>query len=106
MARSPSDSEPRPAKLSPEEIRSGIELLTKRKEELESFSVEKVVAGDDPSVIALEAAISRTLESVFGLNTPARRRYAPASQLHKGAAIFAAKLNGPGYSLAEASSLR
>lgn len=84
MARRPtSNSEPRPANLTADQMRVGIERLGRRIAELKSFDVAGITKRAEPSVIALETSIEETLERVFGAGTLEMRRYRFAANLHR-----------------------
>jgi len=82
VGRSSTPSEPRPAELSQEKMRSGIDRLKRKIAELEAFEVGTIAKRNDPRVIALETSIEEVLERIFGAGTIEKRRYSPASRLH------------------------
>lgn len=88
---------PRSASLSPDEMRAGIERLSKRVADLDAFSVDAMQTGNPPELRALEASIARTLERTFGLGTTDYRRYHGASSL----SYYAVTIMGQGPSLGE-----
>jgi hypothetical protein len=82
MARRPSTTPaPRPANLSPEQMRSGITKLERRVAELQQLDVSKITAGDDPAVKKLSAAIQNTLASIFGPDSHEYGQLINATQL-------------------------
>lgn len=67
MARKPPASPMRyPAKLSADQMQSGIVKLERRIDELTKLDVNNIKDGDDPAVAGLGAAIENTLSAVFG----------------------------------------
>src|SRR5437899_1814164 len=83
MARRP--SEPPPSlKLTPDQMRQGIERLKKRVSDIEDFKPESVRERWSAPVKALQASIGDTLSKVFGHNTPEYDRYIDAASLDDG----------------------
>lgn len=81
MSKRPTHAPKQPADLTPEQMRQGISKLQKRVSELRALDVDVLNSGHDPSVLALQASIGSTLESVFGAGTTDYRRYADAMDL-------------------------
>lgn len=69
------------AQLTPDEMKLGVTKLERRVQELRAFDVQKINNGSDPSILALQASISGTLDSTFGSNSVQRRRYSEAVRL-------------------------
>jgi predicted nucleotide-binding protein len=63
------------------EMRSGIERLTRRIQELKAFDSQSVSAHRSSEIVSLETAIEDTLAAVFGQGTPKFKRYRPACDL-------------------------
>jgi uncharacterized protein (TIGR02391 family) len=57
------------ARLTPEEMRQGVIKIRRRISELESLDIKQFKSGTDPKLLALQASIESTLESVFGGTT-------------------------------------
>ena len=75
---------PRAANLTLQQKKEAIPRLEKRITELEAFDPSSMKPeGGDPRVTALEHAIERTLDQVFGTDTVERTRYAPAHNLDR-----------------------
>ncbi|MBZ9980359.1 nucleotide-binding protein [Mesorhizobium sp. BR-1-1-8] len=80
MARVSPPKAPVQARLSPDELRRGINRLTKRLEEVRAFNPEEM-EGDDPHPLTrpLSAAIEASLAETFGVDTVEYDRYHRAS---------------------------
>ncbi len=61
-------------------MRQGISKIRRRIGELEALDIRQLSSGDDPKIVALQASIESTLDSVFGPTTD-RDRYILASHL-------------------------
>lgn len=71
----------RSATLTPDQLRSGITKLERRIADLKAFDVNTINRGSDPAVLALQASIAQTLETVFGADTTDYDRYKNATKL-------------------------
>ncbi|RWN34175.1 MAG: nucleotide-binding protein [Mesorhizobium sp.] len=80
MARTPTPKAPTQARLSADELRRGINRLTKRLEEVKALNPEEM-QGDDPAPLTrpLSAAIEASLAETFGVDTVEYDRYHRAS---------------------------
>jgi hypothetical protein len=95
--RSVPPPKPKTPILSAGQKRRRIERLQKCITSLEAFDSGKVRKRfGNPEVIALEAAIDKTLSSAFGYGTPAYLRYNQAATLDPGPLISNATLRSPG----------
>jgi predicted nucleotide-binding protein len=81
MARRSTSSPPEDRSRSVPEMRSGIERLTRRIEELKAFDPQSVSTHRSSEIVSLETAIEDTLAAVFGQGTPKFKRYRPACDL-------------------------
>lgn len=81
MARSTQPPAPKPANLTPEQMRVGITRLQRRIADIEAFDPNSVVAAFSPEVQSLETAIESTLSNVFGNGTIEYNRYRNAAHL-------------------------
>lgn len=72
---------PRRASLTPDQMRVGITKLERRASDLKTLDTQKISAGDDPIIVALQASIEQTLDSVFGRGTTDFNRYQRAFDL-------------------------
>jgi predicted nucleotide-binding protein len=86
MARRPSaPPPPQPARLTPPEMRAGIDRLRKRIAEVEQFEPRTVKDQFNiPEIVTLSAAIEDTLGRTFGHGTVEYNRYAEAAQFDNG----------------------
>ncbi|MEW5913083.1 MAG: TIGR02391 family protein [Thermodesulfobacteriota bacterium] len=76
MARKSSPPpEPKPAQLTPAQIKAGIPKLKRRLGEIEEFKPEEMQKSSDPIASALHKKIDSTLVDVFGHDTLEYRRY-------------------------------
>jgi hypothetical protein len=81
MARRSTPSPPEDRPLSVLEMRSGIQRLNLRTEELRTFDPQSVSTRRSSEIVYLETAIEDTLAAVFGQGTPKFRRYRLAGDL-------------------------
>lgn len=81
MARRSIPSPPEDRPLSVLEMRSGVERLNLRIQELKGFDPQSVSTRRSSEVVYLETAIEDTLAAVFGQGTPKFRRYQLAADL-------------------------
>jgi predicted nucleotide-binding protein len=82
MARVPVQPAAAPKRLSPSEIRRGIERLNERISDLRSFDLACIrERANPPQIAALSTSIGRTLERIFGEDTADFRRFKSAAQL-------------------------
>lgn len=81
MARRPPPSPPSAPLLGLEEIKSAIQRLQRRIDELEAFDPEKV-EHDDPRIGILSSTISGTLRDIFGDKTEEFYQYSAARQIN------------------------
>lgn len=79
MARTPPP--PRPADLTPAQMKAAIVPLTRRIAEIEDFDPRGMKDRRDPNLQALEKAIEGTLADIFGPDTIEFRRYRDAFSL-------------------------
>lgn len=70
-----------PKSLTVHEIKSGIERLNRRIQDLRAYDVSSGTGENPPQLVALSKAIEDTLERVFGQGTSQYVRYYRASQL-------------------------
>jgi hypothetical protein len=86
MARRPAATSPaRPIDLSPEEMRRGIDRLSKRLEDVKAFEPTSVTEQHNiPHVEALAAAVDDTLVRTFGADTLDYKRYSDAAYFDNG----------------------
>lgn len=77
-------TEPLHAKLSAEQLQSGIRRITRVIKQIESFDPESIQERFGPEQRALEAAIDGELSSVFGHGTVEYNRYRRATDLDHG----------------------
>jgi uncharacterized protein (TIGR02391 family) len=81
MARRAAQSAPKqPANLSPDQMRQGTTAIRRRIADLKELDINVLDSGDDPKILALQASIADTLESVFGSSTD-YDRYADAEKI-------------------------
>lgn len=78
---------PQPAVLTPDDKRRAIPKLEKRIEDLKAFDLSVIQDYQTPKLQALEQAIERTLQDVFGSDTVEARRYRNAADLETGAVL-------------------
>ena len=81
MSKRPTAAPRRPADLTPEEMRRGISKFERRVSELKALDIERMELGQDPNLLALQASIESTLETVFGAGSTDYQRYADATDL-------------------------
>ena len=85
MVRRPTPITKRQAELSPEQMRSGIERLTKRLDEVRQFDPTSITEQFNiPHVERLSAAIDESLVSTFGADSADFDRYRAASAFDNG----------------------
>jgi predicted nucleotide-binding protein len=74
--------------LIPAELRSGIDRLKKRIEELEAFDPRKMTESHPAELRALSTSIQATLARVFGEDTPDYNLFLPAIDLQWSASLY------------------
>jgi CAP12/Pycsar effector protein, TIR domain len=85
MARRPPPAVSRTAELTPDQMKAGIERLTKRLEEARKFEPTSVTEQYNiPNVQRLSAAIDESLVRTFGADTLDYKRYRYASEFDNG----------------------
>ncbi len=72
---------PRPAQLTTEQMRAGIQRLSTRLEELRNFDPYTVQDRSDGRIMEIEAAIRTTLAATFDTDTEEHRTYLPATHI-------------------------
>ena len=75
MARRSAPEKPRPANLSPQEMKAAIPKLERRIAELRAVDVSIIQARGEPRMEALEQKVDATLVEIFGNDTVEYRRY-------------------------------
>jgi len=76
---------PQPAVLTPDQIRQGIERLTKRLEAVKQFDPASVRERfKSPELTALRASVGEALARTFGPDTLDYQRYSPAAEFYDG----------------------
>lgn len=94
MARRPTPITKRPADLSPDQMRSGIERLIKRVDEVRNFDPGGVTEQyDNPELDRLSASIDEALVRTFGAENADFDRYRSASQFDNGPHNYAYKVD-------------
>lgn len=84
MARKSSSAAPPTVPKSSQQLRQGIDRIERRIAALDAFDPTSVKERWAPEVKALEAAISDTLDAVFGHNSQRYHRFSGATNLDKG----------------------
>lgn len=75
MPRIPTRGQPRPASLSPLQMKGAMPKLTRRVTELQAIDVETIQDRGEPRIEALEQKIDDTLVEIFGNDTVEYERY-------------------------------
>jgi predicted nucleotide-binding protein len=81
MARRSTPKPPQDQPLTPAQMRSGIERLRRRVEELRASDPTKITTQRSAEIVKLETDIESTLAAIFGERTPRFNRYASAADL-------------------------
>ncbi len=77
--RKPAQTQPQPANLTIEDMRTAIPKLERRIKELEDFDPTSIQRRYDPRLEALENKLTDTISDVFGHGTIEYHRFAPSS---------------------------
>src|SRR4051812_29114335 len=98
MARRTTPQSPQPAVLTSDQLKQGIQLLTKRLDAVKKFDPTSVPDRfKSPELTALRASVAEALARTFGPDTLDYQRYSPAAEFYDGP-IF---LGGGGMPAAE-----
>jgi predicted nucleotide-binding protein len=74
---------PRPANLSPQQMRSAIPRLEARVRDVRDLDVQSITEGSDPKVLAIAAHITSTLSQIYGEDSHEFARLNEASHLNR-----------------------
>lgn len=75
MARRPTQSERRPANLSPQQMEAALPRIERRLADLKGFDIQSITDRSDPRISTLSNKLDDLLVSIFGVDTVEYNRY-------------------------------